>query len=73
MTDESRAFLCARISIDDVSEFSQDGAEGSELFNGYELVGRKEAAEIFRSGRDKYGNFFSIATWVVLAHFLLED
>ena len=73
MTDESNAFLCARISIDDVSEFSQDGAEGSELFNGYELVGRKEAAEIFRSGRDKYGNFFSIATWVVLAHFLLED
>ena len=73
MTDESNAFLCAHISIDDVSEFSQDGAEGSELFNGYELVGRKEAAEIFRNGRDKYGNFFSIATWVVLAHFLLED
>ena len=72
MTDESRAFLCARISIDEL-EFSHDGAEGSELFNGYELVGRKEAAEIFRSGRDKYGNFFSIATWVVLAHFLLED
>ena len=60
-------------SIDDVSEFSQDEAEGSELFNGYELVGRKEAAEIFRSERDKYGNFVSIATWVVLAHFLLEE
>lgn len=73
MTDESRAFLCAHISIDDESEFSHDGAEGSELFNGYELVGRKEASEIFRSGRDKYGYFFSIATWVVLAYFLLED
>ncbi len=59
--------------IDDVSEFSQDGAEGSELFKGYELVGRKEVVEIFRNGRDKYGNFFSIATRVVLAHFLLED
>ena len=59
-------------SIEDLSEFSQDGAEGSELFNGYELVGRKEASELFRSGRDKYGSFFSIATWVVLAHFLLE-
>ena len=35
--------------------------------------GIEEAAEIFRSGRDKYGNFFSIATWVVLAYFIMNE
>ena len=72
MTDESNAFLCARISVENISEFSQKGAEGSELFNGYELIGKNEASKIFKSGRDKYGNFFSIATWIVLAYFLMN-
>jgi ADP-ribose pyrophosphatase len=70
MTDESNAFLYAHIKVQDLSELSQEGAEGSELFSGYELVNKEEALKLFASGRDKYGNFFSIATWVVLAVFI---
>ena len=72
MTDESNAFLYAEISIDNESELSQEGAEGSELFGGYELVDRKEARKLFSTGRDRYGNFYSLSTWVVLAYFLMS-
>ena len=46
------------------------GAEGSELFDGFELLDREQALEIFRTGRDKHGNFFSLAAWMVLGIFL---
>ena len=72
MTDESNAFLYARITTDDESAITQAGAEGTELFGGYELVDRQEAKKLFDTGRDKNGNFYSIATWVVLAYFLME-
>lgn len=70
MTDESNAFLCAEITVSDVSEVSQDGAEGTELFAGFELVDLEEADRLFATGRDRYGNFFSLATWAVLGYFL---
>jgi ADP-ribose pyrophosphatase len=70
MTDESNAFLYANIKVDDLTGLSQDGAEGSEMFRGYELIDKAEAQKLFTGGRDKYGNFFSIATWIVLAIFL---
>ena len=49
---------------------SQDGAVGSELFDGFELLDREQAREIFRTGRDKHGNFYSLAAWMVLSIFL---
>ena len=70
MTDESNAFLYADICIEDDKEISHKGAEGSELFGGYELVNIAEARELFSTGRDKYGNFFSLATYMVLACFI---
>ncbi len=72
MTDESNAFLCADITLDDLHELNQEGAVGSELFAGFELVDVKEAEKLFSSGRDKNGNFFSLATWAVLGYFLRE-
>ena len=72
MTDESNAFLCAEIHLEDVAEICQDGAVGSELFTGYELIDVKEAGRLFASGRDRYGNFLSLATWAVLGYFLRE-
>lgn len=71
MTDESNAFLCAKIYVDNLDELNQDGAVGSELFNGFELVNRQQAAELFETGRDKNGIFFSLSTWAVLAYFLM--
>ncbi|HAG69265.1 MAG TPA: NUDIX hydrolase [Lachnospiraceae bacterium] len=70
MTDESNAFLCAEITLNDTDELNQNGAEGTELFDGFELLDRERAGKIFRTGRDEHGNFFSLATWMVLSIFL---
>ena len=70
MTDESNAFLCAELTLDSLDALNKDGAEGSELFNGFELLDRQRAQEIFRTGRDEQGNFYSLAAWMVLSIFL---
>ena len=70
MTDESNAFLCAEVYLDSLEGLNQNGAEGSELFDGFVLLNREEAKEIYRSGRDPHGNFYSLATWTVLSIFL---
>lgn len=70
MTDESNAFLCAEITLDSLDDLNQNGAVGSELFDGFELLDREQAGEIFRTGRDKHGNFYSLAAWAVLSVFL---
>ena len=70
MTDESNAFLCAEITLDSLDGLNQDGAVGSEMFDGFELLDRDKAREIFRTGRDKHGNFYSLAAWAVLSVFL---
>ena len=70
MTDESNAFLCAEITLENLEELNQNGAEGSELFDGFELLDRERAQEIFRTGRDDHGNFYSLAAWMVLSIFL---
>lgn len=72
MTDESNAFLCADVYLKDTSRLNQSGAVGGELFNGFELLDREQAAEIYRTGRDAKGNFFSLAAWAVLGFFLLR-
>ncbi len=73
MTDESNAIVCAVISLSDLSCLSQDGAEGSEQFNGFRLYDAEEAARIWRAGRDEYGNPFSLMTWAVLAYFISHE
>lgn len=70
MTDESNAFLCAKIWVDNLDELNQDGAVGSEMFNGVELLSREQIKEIFASGRDKNGNFMPLQTWAVMGYFL---
>lgn len=70
MTDESNAFLCAKIWVDNLDELNQDGAVGSEMFNGVELLSREQIKEIFATGRDKNGNFMPLQTWAVMGYFL---
>ncbi|MBO4470377.1 MAG: NUDIX hydrolase [Clostridia bacterium] len=70
MTDESNAFLCAEITLDNLDDLNQNGAEGSELFDGFELLNRERAQAIFRTGRDEHGNFYSLAAWMVLSIYL---
>ena len=72
MTDESNAFLCAEITLDSLETLNQNGAEGSELFDGFELLDRERARKFFASGRDEHGNFYSLAAWMVLGIFLMR-
>lgn len=72
MTDESNAFLCAEIELDDLSELNQDGAVGGELFDGFTLLSKSEAKVIYSTGRDVKGNFYSLATWALLGYFIMN-
>lgn len=72
MTDESNALVCVVMHPDDLGELSQEGAVGSELFSGFELMTKERAMEVLRSGRDKNGNFFSMMTWAGLMYFVSD-
>ncbi|MBO7402361.1 MAG: NUDIX hydrolase, partial [Lachnospiraceae bacterium] len=70
MTDESNAFLCAEISLENTDGINQCGAVGTERFDGFEVLDREQARKVFETGRDRHGNFYSLATWAILAFFL---
>ena len=69
MTDESNAIVCAIVDAEDLSTLSQEGAVGTESFDGFLLATKQEAEVILRSGRDPQGFFYSAYTWIVLAWF----
>jgi len=69
MTDESNAFLAADICLSDLSSLCQTNAVGTEVFNGTELVTKDEARKLYETGRDRFGNTYSLATWAVLGYF----
>lgn len=71
MTDESNAFLCAKIYVDNLDELNQDGAVGSEMFDGVEVLDRTAVKDMYMTGRDKNGNFLPLQTWAVMSYFLL--
>ena len=58
MTDESNALVCVRLHPEDLSVLSQEGAEGSERFEGFVLLTRAEVLEILKNGRDERGNYY---------------
>ena len=70
MTDESNALVLAVYDLPDLSQLNQNGAVGSECFDGFRLLTRQEAAEVLRRGRDEEGHFFSIFTWAALTWFV---
>ena len=72
MTDESNALACAVVRLEDKSVLSQDGAVGSECFDGFELLSRQEAMEILKSGKDKDDIFYSVYTYCCLMYFVSD-
>lgn len=72
MTDESNALACAVIHLEDTSMLSQQGAVGSELFDGFELLTAADAREILQNGRDREGLFYSVYTWAALMYFISD-
>ncbi len=72
MTDESNALVCAVVHLSDLSVLSQDGAVGSECFDGFKLLTQEEAKVILRTGRDADGIFYSVYTWAALMYFISD-
>lgn len=72
MTDESNAFVCAVLRSARVSELSQEGAVGSELFDGFALLTKADALKVLREGRDGRGNYYPLQTWAALAYFVSD-
>lgn len=70
LTDESNALVCAVLRPENLDELSQEGAVGSELFDGVRLLTREMAMETLRSGRDDQGNFYPLYTWAALLYFV---
>ncbi len=70
MTDESNAIVCVTLHLDSADILNQNGGSGSEQFNGFRLVTKAEAEKLLKDGRDEYGNFYSVYTWIVMAAFL---
>lgn len=72
MTDESNALVLAVINVDNLSELNQEGAVGSEMFDGFRLLNKEEARKVLSDARDEYGNYFSIYTWAALMYFVSD-
>ena len=72
MTDESNALVCAVTHLDDLSCLSQQGAVGTECFDGFVLLTADEAREVLKNGRDSEGCFYSVYTWSALMYFLSD-
>lgn len=72
MTDESNALACAVVNLEDTSSLTQDGAVGSECFDGFELLTAADAREILKNGKDKDGIFYSVYTWAALMYFVSD-
>ena len=72
MTDESNALVCAVVRLDDKSALNHKGIEGSEKMEGFRLLSKQEALDIIKSGRDEFGNTFSLMTWSGLMYFVSD-
>lgn len=70
MTDESNAIVQIELNRKSMPSMTQDGAEGTELFDGFKLLTKSEASEILRSGRDQDGFYYSVFTWIGLVCFV---
>lgn len=70
MTDESNGLVEAVINLDNLDSLNQNGAVGSELFNGFKLLTKEEAKKIIKSGRDEFGNFYSVYAWSAMMYFV---
>lgn len=72
LTDESNAIICAIIDLDDESSLNQDGAEGTECFDGYVLLTKEEAMNMLKAGRDNEKKFLPIYSYIALMYFAFD-
>ena len=69
LTDESTALLCVVVHLDDLSQLSHAGAEGSERFGDFELLTAAEVRQVLAQGRDPRGHFYPMVAWAAMTYF----
>ncbi len=72
LTDECNALIAADVTLPDLSVLTHKGAVGTENFGDFRLFTKEEAREVLLSGRDEFGNFFSVYTYAALQHFVSD-
>lgn len=72
LTDESNALICAVLRSAKVADLSQEGAVGSEQFDGFCLLTKAQARELLKKGRDERGKFYPLYTWAALLYFVSD-
>ena len=70
MTDESNALVCSVVHPTGEFRLTQEGAVGSEKFDGFVPVTKTDAEKLLKTGRDADGNFYSAYTWMALMYFV---
>ena len=70
MTDENNAMVRIIVRHADLGELTQDGCEGSEKFDGFELYNAADAKRVLDNGCDDNGMFYSVYTWIAISDFV---
>ena len=68
-TDQSTALLCAVVR-QDAGHLSQAGAEGSERFDGFELLDESQVRRVRAEGLDPQGQPYPLVSWAAMSYFL---
>lgn len=70
MTDEGNALVYISINRDEMPKMNHDGAEGSEVFEGFRLVSKEDAQDYLCKGKDEHGMYYPLYTWAALMFFM---
>ena len=70
MTDEGNALVYISINREEMPKMYHDGAEGSEVFEGFRLVSKEDAQDYLCKGRDEHGMYYPLYTWAALMFFM---
>ena len=67
---EGNALVYISINRDEMPKMNHDGAEGSEVFEGFRLVSKEDAQDYLCKGRDEHGMYYPLYTWAALMFFM---
>ncbi len=72
LTDESTSVVKIVLHRKEDPKLSQEGAVGSEVFDGIKWITKEEAVQYLKDGTDHNGIFYSAITWISLMTFVSD-
>lgn len=73
LTDESTALLCAVVRRPDDGGLSHAGAEGTERFDGFELLTKAQVQDVLEQGCDRHGHYYPLVAWAAMTYFVTDQ